>query len=105
MTNFQDLSLNELLESRDEIDRLITQRRKEAKDSLLSEFREKAETLGIDFDELVSAGGKKRPSIKKAPKYRNPEQATETWTGTGRQPNWVKQQLANGRQLEDLAIG
>lgn len=104
MSDFQHLSLNELLACRDEIDALIVQKRKEAKNHLLSEFREKAESLGIDFDELVQVGTKKRTGSKSVAKYRNPEKPSQTWTGTGRQPKWVKDQLANGHTLDELAI-
>jgi DNA-binding protein H-NS len=40
-----------------------------------------------------------------APKYRNPGDASQTWTGRGRQPAWVAEALAGGARLEDLAIG
>jgi DNA-binding protein H-NS len=38
------------------------------------------------------------------PKYRNPEQPSETWVGRGRQPRWLKAQLGLGKRLEDLMI-
>jgi DNA-binding protein H-NS len=41
---------------------------------------------------------------KVAPKYRNPDNAGETWTGRGRQPRWVRAALAEGRTLADLAV-
>ena len=41
---------------------------------------------------------------KVAPKYRNPGDASQTWTGRGRQPAWVAEALAGGARLEDLAI-
>jgi DNA-binding protein H-NS len=36
--------------------------------------------------------------------YRNPSNSAETWTGRGRQPKWVRDALARGACLEDLAI-
>ena len=41
---------------------------------------------------------------KVAPKYRNPDKPSETWTGRGRQPRWVQAALAEGRSLSDLAL-
>src|SRR3954468_12697616 len=41
---------------------------------------------------------------KVAPKYRNPDNLAETWTGRGRQPRWVQAALAHGRALSDFAI-
>lgn len=36
------------------------------------------------------------------PKYQNPENATQTWSGKGKQPRWVEQALARGKTLESL---
>jgi len=41
---------------------------------------------------------------KVAPKYRNPDNPAETWTGRGRQPRWVQAALTGGRSLSDFAI-
>ncbi|MGZ9032950.1 MAG: H-NS histone family protein [Rhodospirillales bacterium] len=38
------------------------------------------------------------------PKYRNPDNPEETWSGRGRQPRWVQAALAEGETLDDLAI-
>jgi DNA-binding protein H-NS len=38
------------------------------------------------------------------PKYRNPEQPVETWSGRGRQPRWVIKQVDLGKRLEDFRI-
>ncbi len=39
-----------------------------------------------------------------APKYRNPGKPAETWSGRGRRPRWVEEQMAAGRSLSDLLI-
>jgi DNA-binding protein H-NS len=39
-----------------------------------------------------------------APKYRNPANPAETWSGRGRKPTWLEQQLTAGRQLSEFAI-
>jgi DNA-binding protein H-NS len=41
---------------------------------------------------------------KVAPKYRNPANAKETWTGRGRQPRWLAEQLKKGRKAEEFLI-
>jgi DNA-binding protein H-NS len=43
-------------------------------------------------------------SEKGGPAYRNPRNSAETWTGRGRKPKWVREALARGVRLEDLAI-
>ena len=41
---------------------------------------------------------------KVAPKYRNPANAKETWTGRGKQPRWLAAETAKGKKLEDFLI-
>jgi DNA-binding protein H-NS len=52
-----------------------------------------------------STGQKRRPYPLVQPKYRNPEEPSETWAGRGRQPRWVQMQLSLGKRLEDFRIG
>ena len=51
--------------------------------------------LAQSYRQLSERGG---------PAYRNPGNSAETWTGRGRQPKWVREALARGLCLEDLAI-
>jgi len=46
----------------------------------------------------------RRPYPPVLPKFRNPENSAETWTGRGKQPRWVAQQLRSGKQMEELRI-
>lgn len=77
---------------------------------------------GWSFEELYGAGGaatvarapaakparakgsKGRSLGKVAPKYRNPANPQETWTGRGRQPRWLAGETAAGKKLEDFLI-
>ena len=45
-----------------------------------------------------------RPYPKVHPKYRNPERPSETWSGRGLQPHWVRAQLRKGKKFDDLLI-
>ena len=48
---------------------------------------------------------KPRKAVKKvAPKYRNPANPKETWTGRGKQPRWLAAQTAKGKKVEDFLI-
>lgn len=40
-----------------------------------------------------------------APKYRNPENPSETWAGRGLKPRWLTAAIKGGKTLEDFAIG
>src|SRR3546814_3053250 len=39
-----------------------------------------------------------------APKYRNPANAKETWSGRGLQPRWLAELVRQGRQAEEFLI-
>lgn len=41
---------------------------------------------------------------KLPPKYRNPADPSQTWSGRGRKPAWIKEAEAAGRPLSDFAI-
>lgn len=60
-----------------------------------------AKEFGFSLDEVMEAGPK---GSKGAPKYANPADPTQTWTGRGRKPNWVIAALEEGRDLEELAL-
>lgn len=46
--------------------------------------------------------GRKLPKV--APKYRNPANPSETWTGRGKQPRWLAELTAQGKKVEDFLI-
>jgi len=41
---------------------------------------------------------------KVAPKYRNPQNPSETWAGRGQQPKWMATQIASGKKIDDFLI-
>ncbi|MBD3663986.1 H-NS family nucleoid-associated regulatory protein [Sulfitobacter aestuariivivens] len=46
----------------------------------------------------------KKTGPKSAPKYANPADASQTWTGKGRQPNWFRQAVEKGKDPEKMRI-
>ncbi|MCC8625519.1 H-NS family nucleoid-associated regulatory protein [Xanthomonas vesicatoria] len=56
-----------------------------------------------------AAAGKPGPRAgrklgKVPPKYRNPSNPQETWTGRGKQPRWLAELTAAGKKVEDFLI-
>jgi DNA-binding protein H-NS len=49
--------------------------------------------------------GRGGPRGAVAPKYRNPENTSETWAGRGLKPRWLVAALKGGKKVEDFAIG
>jgi len=101
--DLEALSLSELKALRTKIDRAIATYEDRKKKEALAELEETARKLGYSLNELTALGAAKaRKPV--APKYANPENAAETWTGRGRKPKWVTAALDTGKSLEELAI-
>lgn len=110
-----DLPLHEMSEAdlREQIaaaqkalDQVVAKRARQT----LKEARRLAAEVGYEVEfrkvgKTASAAGKATGArAKVAPKYRNPNDADETWSGRGRQPKWVQHLLAEGMSLEELTI-
>jgi len=76
------------------------------KQEVADKVRKLALDNGLNISELVAAEKTKakKPRGKVAPKYKNPENGSETWTGRGRQPRWVASALEGGKTLDELLI-
>ena len=62
---------------------------------------------GIETQPAAHAGKssiERRPYPVVVPKYRNPEQPSETWAGRGKTPRWLTAQLKSGRRIDDFRI-
>lgn len=101
--NLESMSLPELIQLQKELDTLIRDTQKTERVSLRKQMEELAEQSGFTFDEVIS-GPKAGKKSKVKPKYVNPQDAEQTWTGRGRKPKWVEFELAQGKSLEDLLI-
>lgn len=108
--NLTKMSRDDLLKLKTDIDAQLKANEKSAKKDALAAVKKAAEQHGFSLDEIVGAAPKKRgpkPGATKpkvAAKYANPADKSQTWTGRGRQPNWVKAAMAKGKSLADMAI-
>lgn len=98
----------------------VARRANSVTEKVKKELSKVAAGAGMSLDELLSklkpeaapkaprgprkAAAKVKSKGKVAPKYRNPDDATQTWTGRGRQPVWVAKAIADGKTLESLLI-
>lgn len=102
--DLSEFSVPELEELRKDIDITIEQKKKEAKQNLLKEFADRANELGINIDDLLKSSVFKSDKKKVSPKYKNPNNSDETWSGRGRKPKWVINYLDAGNSLENCGI-
>jgi DNA-binding protein H-NS len=76
----------------------------EAMEKVREEVRAFAKAKGYTIEQLFGRGRKKRARRKVAPKYRNPANPAETWSGRGKRPRWFSAALAAGKKERDLLI-
>lgn len=73
-------------------------------------FNFTAAELGLDLvgkpntQGPVQTESKVRRRTPPKPKYRNPDNREQTWSGRGLQPKWLKAHLASGRSIMELLI-
>ncbi|MDA9528457.1 H-NS histone family protein [Bradyrhizobium sp. CCBAU 25338] len=82
----------------DEVTAVLGRRMTAEKDKLEERLRRLEGTAGGHEQHA------RRPYPPVLPKYRNPKNPSETWSGRGKQPRWLKAQLRAGKKLNDLLI-
>jgi DNA-binding protein H-NS len=53
---------------------------------------------------VITSERQRRAYPKVLPKYRNPKNPAETWSGRGKQPRWLTAQLRSGKKVNDFVI-
>lgn len=115
--DFSSLSLSELRDTLAELTALITEREKTEREEVAAEIERLAKQRGFALTDLFPDLGAERGAEKTkskadkgtgrgtvAPKYRDPLEPSQTWTGRGRKPKWVLEREAEGRTLESMLI-
>lgn len=116
----RELSLEQVKEAHEKIELVYLERLEQAEkeqaaqaehQQKLAEFQAMLADAGIDPAELVGSAPSISTSAVKAkraprpPMYRYVENGVEkTWTGQGRTPKFLAQQLEQGRQLDEFII-
>lgn len=102
------MSLKELEAIKKEVDRVIASKRDLERVQLKKKVAELAESHGFSVTELFGAPAKGRGAAKNksagVPKFANPDNPGDTWTGRGRKPNWLLDRLKKGAKVDDFAI-
>ena len=95
--NLDGMSLDELWELREQLRAALSNK-------MLAEKRRIDQLLvrlNDDVDEV-------RPAPRRYPpvpqRYGNPEDPSQTWSGRGKMPKWVEEQLRCGKTLRDLQL-
>lgn len=66
---------------------------------VLKEIKQAIQIYGFTVNELGLSGSSK----KRQPRYANPNDTNQTWSG-GARPKWLKEYIAGGGKLEDCLV-
>lgn len=106
-TDIDNLEITELEELTKRAKVLIEKKQREKVNAAYNQVLEIAAEVGMSLNELIEYGAQRQHITEKrtvAPRYANPADKTQTWTGRGKQPRWVVEILAKGKTLESLLI-
>ncbi|TVL32933.1 H-NS histone family protein [Shewanella xiamenensis] len=111
----KELSVAELKDVYEKLGKIVAEREEEAnaeaeanaeRIAKIAEFQKMIESAGLSLDDLGGVTAKVKSTRAPRPaKYSIVvEGETVTWTGQGRMPTVFKQQIENGRSIEDFLI-
>jgi DNA-binding protein H-NS len=103
-TEFEKTSHKELTQLEARIERLKVEKREAERAALREQITVLARESGFDLRELFD--GRRGRSGSVAPKYRDPSNPANTWTGRGRMPRWMAAAMKGSRvKKDDFLIG
>ncbi|GAD57117.1 H-NS histone family protein [Limimaricola cinnabarinus] len=102
--DLSDLDLNDLKKLHKETAAAIQSYEARRRQEALAAAEAAAKAAGYSLKDLVGASTEKSSKSINPPKYRNPDDKTQTWSGRGRQPQWIKDALAANKSLDDFLI-
>ncbi|MGJ8670050.1 MAG: H-NS family nucleoid-associated regulatory protein [Oceanococcus sp.] len=98
------LDVKQLVELQAKVQAEMARKKQENKREVINQVKALLAENGMSLDDLPGRGGagSSRPPV--LPKYRNPKNPEQTWTGRGRKPLWVVEFLDKGGKMSKLAI-
>ena len=100
--NVDRMTIQELLALEVKLQKAIVRARQRERATVKQELKALAEKRGFTLSELFD-GRSKRKSV--TPKYANPDDPSQIWTGRGRRPAWlVAKMKKRGTKLQDFAL-
>lgn len=101
--NLKRLTPAQLDELAERIETHKSERRSARIATLRAKAAEMARALGLTLADVFPQSGPKRES-KLAPKYRNPADRSQVWSGRGPQPRWYRAARKAGKSERALLI-
>lgn len=106
--DLEKLSYSDLMELRGKIDGLLAQKKAEHVEHMKAKITAELEEAGLSVSDVLggrtkTARGPTKGSVV-PPKFQNPKDPTQKWSGRGLKPKWLQQALDRGGKLESFKI-
>jgi DNA-binding protein H-NS len=98
-SDLEKMSYAELAELRNQVDRTMVEKQNSERVALRQKLADMAKEHGLSLEEVLGKGRKGKGSV--APKYRDPKNPDNTWTGRGRMPRWMVAATKGGKSNKD----
>ena len=107
--NLDSMSTDEMWQLHLEIVRLLSARLTSEKRELEKRLARLRREKELPQSEAADSHFKDAPQERRnyprvLPKYQNPNEPSETWSGRGKQPRWLTAALKTGHTIEDFVI-
>ncbi len=105
MADLDKMSSAELRQLSKDVEKRIKIREQEELDAARKEVEAIANRIGVPLSQLIPNTGnavQRRSGKPVEVKFRRPDDPSQTWTGRGRQPQWVRQWQSEHGNLDGL---
>ena len=87
----EKMTVKELTDLQRRVESMIVVKQDRERVELRDKIQALAKEHGFEVSELFSGRGKGRAKSSGVVKYRNPDDASQTWSGRGRKPKWISE--------------
>ena len=101
--DFSKLTSAELKQVKDHVETALIERQRQDLIDAKAAAEAAVAEYGFSLAELAD-GTKSGKRTKAAPKYRNPDNHDQTWTGRGRRPAWINTAIDACKDISELEI-
>ena len=105
--DFDAMSVDDLWQLYEKLSQVLSIRLTSEKRELekrLAQLRREKELRVSESADINAAPRERRKYPRVFPKYQNPNEPSETWSGRGKQPRWLTAALKTGHTIDEFVI-
>lgn len=104
MTEYQNLSENELQAVIENAEKALKAKKANKRKEVLLQIKELAASIDVNVEIIEGDRRSSRKGIKVPIKYRHPDDASKAWTGRGVTPKWLQELMDAGHDRAEYEV-